>query len=107
MKRIWMMSVCALVSALAQTSIAATDADAKFLAQLEAIQHFCARVSPEANSNRELLAALIAQTPKDQLQDARDSKEYRQVYDAVTAELERADPKQIAQQVCGDTSQKH
>jgi len=105
MKRVWMMSLCAVVSGLAQTSIAATDAEAKFLAQLEATQDFCARLSPEAMSNWELLA-LIAPTPKDQLQDARDSQAYRQVYASVTAELERADPKQVARQVCGDTSQK-
>lgn len=104
MKRIWKISVCAVASGLAQTSIAATGAEAKFLAQLEATQDFCGQVSPDAMSNWQLLA-LIAQTPKDQLQDVRNSQEYREVYDAVTAELKKADPKQVAKRVCGDTSQ--
>jgi hypothetical protein len=70
------------------------------LGQLEGILNFCAKVDPSmAKQYQERSALLLGKASDKDLADARDSDEYRQAYDAVSAELAKVE-KDHAVQTC-------
>jgi len=100
-----MASALCTACALAQIAGAESYPNPEFLAKIEATQSFCAQLNPKtAKTGAAFVAALTGQASVEELKKARESDEYRQAYDAVSADLASADPK-LAAQTCGDDLQ--
>ena len=95
------LSLIALV-AVPLLTFAATPVPPKTLGTLEATLNFCARVdSKSADKYKEWGKMLVRDISAKDLAEARDSSEYKETYDANTAELEKVS-KDKAMEACRD-----
>jgi hypothetical protein len=70
---------------------------ARSLGRVESIQSFCAQVSPQSAKTVEAMSAgLIGQASAEDLKNARNSDEYREVYDSTNADLAKVDQEHAA-----------
>ena len=69
------------------------------LGQLDAIVNYCSSLDPALQrAGQQRLSAITGKASAQELADARSSDEYREAYDAVTAQLNGLDREQSAQQ---------
>jgi hypothetical protein len=94
-----------LVLAAAQLAQADQALDARTLGRVEAIQSFCVQISPQSAKSVEAMSAgLIGQASAEELKNARNSDEYREVYDSTNADLAKVD-KEHAADSCSSVAQ--
>ncbi len=69
------------------------------LAQLDAIINYCSGLDPAlSQAGQQRLTAIIGKASSQELADARGTDEYRQTYDAMTAQLSGLEKEQALQQ---------
>ena len=89
------MKICctlcfAALLALPQLTLAASSMPAAALGQIEATVNFCVQAdSKGADQYKELGKAMVRDMTPKELADARNSSEYKDSYDAITAELKK------------------
>jgi hypothetical protein len=95
--RVIYLGAALMVAALALAKMPYTN-DA--FGKVEGTLDFCAQVdAPAASKYQERKKALVKDVPQKEVDEARESKEYRDAYDWVTEELGKA-PKDQAVQAC-------
>jgi hypothetical protein len=94
----------AAVIALSQLALAAPPVPPKALGQVDATVSFCSRVdSKNAEKYKEFGKALTRDMSEKELTEARSSNDYKETYDAITAELEKI-PVEKAVEACRASS---
>jgi hypothetical protein len=91
--------VCA-VMAMPQLSTAKLPFSNDALGKVEGIMNYCARVNPESAAKyQDAAKAFVKDLPEKEVTEARKSAEYKDSYDGIAAELDKA-PKDATIQTC-------
>jgi len=98
MKVLRVLCLC-LAIVVPQIALAELPLSNKTLEQVEGILDFCSQVNPQLAKYNEKSRTLVGKASPKDLADARKSDEYKDAYDAISAELAKV-PKERAVDTC-------
>src|ERR1700674_1275429 len=85
------LCIAALISAAPQLTPAAPAVAPKTIGHIEAVVNFCSRIDSEsADKYKELGKQVVRDMSEKELADARNTDEYKESYEAIITELEKA-----------------
>jgi hypothetical protein len=97
MKTSRMLCLCAAI-ALPQFALAAEPSlNKKSLGQVEGIVDFCAKVNPQIAKSKGMATPSVFKASQKDLEDARNSDEYKEAYDAITVALTDLPQEQVSE----------
>jgi hypothetical protein len=88
-----LFSVASIVVLVSGLLTAASAPPPNVIGQVEATMTFCGQADPpSADKYKEFAKKLTRDMSEKELADARNSKDYKDIYDAITTELQKASP---------------
>ena len=98
--------LCVSALALAPLALAKISITPQALGQVEGTLNFCSEANPKAKAKYDEWAKLfVNEATEDELKEIRDSSEYKDAYDSITAELAKV-PKDKALEACTSFAEK-